>query len=194
MITRERAGGALICLALTGPLLNSALSAPTANIATGPIAVRVNVSTELNVRTSPSTSGAILATAKNGAIYAAVAKSGDFYKVWFAGRVAYMHGSYLEDAANARVTVTASALNVRTGAGTNFSTLGQAPSGSVYTVLASSGVWRRIQFGIAQGWVHSDYLRASKAGDGNSGGSTGGGSTGGGSTGGSTGGYVSNGT
>ncbi|GIW70860.1 MAG: hypothetical protein KatS3mg102_0402 [Planctomycetota bacterium] len=55
--------------------------------------------------------------------------------------------------------VTASALNVRAGPGTQHAVLGIAHAGEVYAAFDVSGEWRRIWFSERAGWVHENYVR-----------------------------------
>lgn len=49
-------------------------------------------------------------------------------------------------------------LNIRTGAGTNFSVLGFLPKNGMCTVLESSNGWAKIKSGNLTGYVSTDYL------------------------------------
>ncbi len=61
--------------------------------------------------------------------------------------------------------ITASALNVRTCAGTGNAIMGVIPAGQVYISEQASGAWKRIWFDGRMGWSHGDYLaRASATG------------------------------
>ena len=50
-------------------------------------------------------------------------------------------------------------LNVRAGAGTNYSLVGQVPHGAQVEVLSTSGEWSQIRYGSVQGYVMSTYLK-----------------------------------
>jgi uncharacterized protein YraI len=63
--------------------------------------------------------------------------------------------------AQGAMEVTASALNVRTGPGTNNTSIGQGLRGQVYPAIGRQGEWVLLQFGERAGWSHDDYLRAS---------------------------------
>lgn len=65
--------------------------------------------------------------------------------------------------AQGAVEVTASSLNVRTGAGTGNQALGLAAQGQVYPVLSRQGEWVQIQWGDRAGWCHGGYTKASTA-------------------------------
>ena len=59
--------------------------------------------------------------------------------------------------------VTASALNVRGGPGTNFGVVGKLKRGTKVTEFYRDGKWAHIHYnsvwGMKEGWVHVDYIR-----------------------------------
>lgn len=58
-----------------------------------------------------------------------------------------------------KAEVTASTLNIRSGAGTNHNVVGQVVKGSLVEIDAIEGDWAKIEtLGIA-GWVHGDYIQ-----------------------------------
>lgn len=56
-------------------------------------------------------------------------------------------------------TVTASALNVRDGAGTEYKIIGQLVKGKKVRIGFASGDWYNVYFGDHGGWVSADYIR-----------------------------------
>ena len=64
--------------------------------------------------------------------------------------------------------VTASSLNVRSGAGTGNSKIGSLSRGSAVTVYSTSSGWCKIAYGSGYGWVSADYLSSEKSGGGQS--------------------------
>lgn len=58
-------------------------------------AVRSVTASGLNVRSGPGTGYRILGTVGNGTALAVVGSSGEWRKIWFAGREAWVHGGYL---------------------------------------------------------------------------------------------------
>ena len=56
-------------------------------------------------------------------------------------------------------TVTADALNVRSGAGTSYSKIGTLKKGDKVTILSSSNGWHQIQYtSTTKGWVSASYV------------------------------------
>ena len=63
------------------------------------------------------------------------------------------------------VRITASALNVRTGPGTDHNNFGLVYSGQKYVSIARNGSWHLIDFDERKGWVHGSYLTNDSAGN-----------------------------
>lgn len=125
----------------------------------------------LNIRSGPGTGYRVLGSLRNGAQVTIIGRSGAWRRLQLDGsRTAWGHGAYLREGASAgggvssggattsQARVTASALNVRTGPGTNNSILGQLASGAVVSIIGSSGGWRQIRYGNGTGWVSGAYL------------------------------------
>lgn len=64
----------------------------------------VEATTTLNARTGPSTSHAVLGMAHSGQAYVLLDESGDWRRVQFDGRAAWLHGDYLRPALGAQPT------------------------------------------------------------------------------------------
>lgn len=56
-----------------------------------------------------------------------------------------------------RVRVSASALNIRAGAGANFPVMGVIRDKGVYTIIDQDGVWGKLKSGV--GWIHLGYTK-----------------------------------
>jgi uncharacterized protein YraI len=121
------------------------------------------------VRSGPGTGYSVIGAVSSGQSYVRVASSGDWRKIWFDHRTGWVHSSYLTSSSAPERRVTASSLNVRTGPGTGYALAGTAPQDSWWTVVDSSGDWRKIYHGGAARWVHGAYLTSTSGG-----GSTGG--------------------
>lgn len=122
-------------------------------------AVEVTAST-LNVRSGPSTGDRVLGQARQGQVYAVVARSGVWARIQFGATTGWSHGDYLRASSAQVMSVTASSLNVRTGADTRFRALGTLPRGAQVAVRGSQGAWRQINYQGQDAWVHGDYLAA----------------------------------
>ncbi|MCE5235858.1 MAG: SH3 domain-containing protein [Eubacteriales bacterium] len=70
-------------------------SAPPAPSASGVTGTVVNCTSAVNVRSGPGTGFQKLGTAKKGAAYPVLGQEGDWYKIAYSGKTAYIHTSYL---------------------------------------------------------------------------------------------------
>lgn len=116
----------------------------------------------LNVRSSASTSGAILSSLINGSYVTLISKSGDWYYVEYAdGKFGYCHNNYIKpnSGKTAKVNTQSTSLNVRSGAGTGYSIKGYVKKGEIVIILSESNGWSKILYdGVKIGYVSSKYL------------------------------------
>lgn len=116
----------------------------------------------LNVRSSPSTSAATVATLNKGSYITLLSRSGSWWHVEYArGKTGYCHADYITPVAGSAVSVkTQSAnLNVRSGAGTWYPKTASLAKGEAVILLSSSGGWSRVLYhGTKTGYVSSQYL------------------------------------
>ena len=116
----------------------------------------------LNVRSSPSTSSAVLTALRNGSYVTLHGKSGDWWKVSYGkDRYGYCHEDYITIVQGTSVTVAtqSGALNVRKGPGTSYEKIASLGKGETVLLLSTSGQWSRILYhGIYTGYVASQYL------------------------------------
>lgn len=130
----------------------------------------------LNVRSTASTSGSIVATLSKGSYVTLMNQSGSWWRVEYAdGKYGYCHASYISSASSTVSSVKVSgSLNVRSGPGTGYSRTGSLYNGKTVLVLSTDRGWSKILYnGTKTGWVSSQYL-SSGTGSGSGGsGSTG---------------------
>ncbi len=116
----------------------------------------------LNVRAKPSTSGAWVASLNDGTYVTLYERTGSWWRCEYAkGRYGYCHADYVKELAGSAATVSvgASSLNVRKGAGTGYSRIGSLVTGDSVVVLSTSGGWSRILYeGTKIGYVSAAYL------------------------------------
>ncbi len=117
----------------------------------------------LNVRKSASTSGTVLTSLSNGSYITLISLSGNWYYVEYAdGLYGYCHKNYikLDSGKTATVNTSSTYLNVRTGAGTNYSIKDSVSKGDVVIILSSTNGWNKILYdGVKTGYVSSQYLK-----------------------------------
>ncbi|MDR0879520.1 MAG: SH3 domain-containing protein [Clostridioides sp.] len=157
----------------------------------------------LNIRTSPSTQAAKAGLAYKGQTVQILEKSNGWYRVkvsnsltgWASGQYISLGGSSDNSnsssssgsnsssggstsvSGNGRVSVS-SKLNVRNGAGTNFSVVGKASNGEIVQLLESQGGWYKVKLsnGIV-GWVSGQYIVKTSESAGSNSGNSGSGSS-----------------
>ncbi len=124
----------------------------------------------LNIRQSPSTDSAVLATLSYDEGVDVYAKHDGWFSVQYNGMDGYCNGAYLnfgqagkaEDTVGGNVmnmlTVTAP-LNVRTEPSTNGAILGSFQAGESVKVIGVDGDWYKVEFGDQIGYAHGDYFQ-----------------------------------
>ena len=118
----------------------------------------------LNVRSSASTSGKIVASLPRGSNVTLLSKSGSWWQVEYAdGKYGYVHGDYMKSISGsfaAQVNTSSGNLNVRQGAGTSYAVQTSLPKGKTVVILSQSGGWSKILYhGTRTGFVSSQYLK-----------------------------------
>lgn len=146
------------CLALFSPDADAANASSTAG--------RVRTSSgNLNVRQTSAPDGRIIKGLKNGTYVTLISTKDGRYKVEYAnGKYGYCHPSYIKkvSASSARF-VTATKLNVRRKAGTQYEIKATLDYAKAVVVLKDDGQWSRILYnGSKTGYVASRYLSSKK--------------------------------
>ena len=110
---------------------------------------------ELNVRSGPSLSAQKIGSLVKNQKVEVLETSGDWYRTNYG----WVHKSYVQlvsaASSNNTGTVKASALNIRSGPGTNYDTLGVLRRGETVTILENKNGWYRIN----SGWVSANYIK-----------------------------------
>ena len=125
----------------------------------------INVNTAVNFRSGPGTNYELIGTVAKGTVCDVLSKNGSWYQVRTPqGKVGYILDSYLKietaPLKTATVINAGTGLNLRTGEGTNYPSLGKIPNGSVVTILSENGEWDFIRTASGQeAYVASAYLR-----------------------------------
>ena len=124
----------------------------------------------LNVRSGPSTSYGITTKLYKGDKVEILETSNGWHKIKASnGKIGWVSGDYIKvssgstsqpSTSTTKATVTATSLNVRSGAGTSYSVITKLPKGTVVDVLESaSNGWKKIKTsGGTTGWVSGSYL------------------------------------
>lgn len=175
---------ALTLAALVAPLQHAEASAYTSTTGRGRYVV--TSSGGLNVRSLPSRYGARRGRLANGREIYVYGISGDWARFYYNGKRSFVHKGYLRrkttsaprpttptvptaatpsvhpartsTAGRGTYRVSANSLNVRTGPGTSYSTVGRLARDARITVFGIGGTWARFRFNGASRYVHKGYL------------------------------------
>ena len=115
----------------------------------------------VNFRSGPSTSYSSLGSFNKGDKVEYLGTSGSWAKVKYNNKTGYVYGSYVGDYATTAKYVTATTLNVRSGAGTSYSVLGSLSKGTKVEVISTTNGWSKINYNGSTGYVSSQYLSSS---------------------------------
>ena len=131
----------------------------------------------LNVRSGPSTSYGITTKLYKGDKVEILETSNGWYKIKASnGKIGWVSGDYIKvssgstsqpSTSTTKATVTATSLNVRSGAGTSYSVITKLSKGTVVDVIESaSNGWKKIKTsGGTTGWASGDYLTTGSVGN-----------------------------
>ena len=133
-------------------------AAATAIVCTGALAANVTSTTDVNVRSGAGNSYSVLTVMKSGTTTASLGNSGKWTKVNVNGKTGYVYSKYLTSGGNTSSTpsnngsqnvsktvyISASSLNVRSGAGTSYSVIGNLKKGNSASVVGSTNGWYKI--------------------------------------------------
>ena len=131
----------------------------------------------LNVRSGPSTSYGITTKLYKGDKVEILETSNGWHKIKASnGKIGWVSGDYIKvssgstsqpSTSTTKATVTATSLNVRSGAGTSYSVITKLSKGTVVDVIESaSNGWKKIKTsGGTTGWVSGEYLTTGSAGN-----------------------------
>jgi uncharacterized protein YraI len=132
---------------------------------------QAKVTASLNVRTGPGTGYSIVGLLSAGTVVNVNGTSGGWYRITYGGAYRWIYGAYTVKVASSPVLfqarVTASALNVRTGAGTGYSVVGSLGYGTIVNVYATSNNgstgltagWYKILYGGSYRWIAGWYTQ-----------------------------------
>lgn len=134
----------------------------------------LTISPDLNIRSKPTSTSAIIGmVSKNTEL-----QTYGLYNGWYLVKVdsipGYISASYTQDAnvpvekpeetvpdnlGNLAGKVTATSLNVRSGPGATYASVGSLTKGKIVTVQSISGSWAKVAYNGGQGYVSKTYLK-----------------------------------
>ncbi|MBQ9045112.1 MAG: SH3 domain-containing protein [Oscillospiraceae bacterium] len=123
----------------------------------------ITTKTAVNIRTGAGTSNSIIATVPAGTVLISGGQTNGWYKVVYNGTVGYVSGDYVTASNTASGsfgtgTVVASAVNLRSGAGTNTSVIATLNKGATMSVVGVSGEWYQVNYNGTTGYINSAYV------------------------------------
>ncbi|MDD6141896.1 MAG: SH3 domain-containing protein [bacterium] len=135
-----------------------------------------NASSVLGIRSSRSSSAALVGTAANGAMVEVLYNDGNWCQIRFGETCGYVPAGSLIISGSAPqtqmpvssilgfATVTAGDyVNLRSSGSMNGRVLGTAPAGAVLTVFGREGAWARVQYNALSAYVSTQYISAVSA-------------------------------
>jgi uncharacterized protein YraI len=133
-------------------------------------AVQYKTTIHLNLRSGAGTQYSILGSGVAGTTVAGTGRSnGIWYEVKLGSKTGWMSSEYLKKIVVAPPVNVSTAvqfkttihLNLRSGAGTQYSVIGSGVTGTTVTGTGrSNGIWYEVKLGSKTGWMSSDYLQA----------------------------------
>jgi SpoIID/LytB domain protein len=158
---------------MSSEYLTKVASAPApapAPVATAP-ATQYKTTIILNLRSGPGLNYNVIGSSPTGTTVTGTGKiNGIWYEVKAGNQTGWMSSEYLSKVAStpapAPVVTTPAVqykttiqLNLRSGAGLNYSIIGSSPTGTTVTGTGkTSGIWYEVKAGNQTGWMSSEYL------------------------------------
>ncbi|MGM0874383.1 MAG: SH3 domain-containing protein [Bacillota bacterium] len=147
----------------------SSSSTPSVSSGSGTVESKA---TGLRFRSGPGTSFSVNGVFDKGKTATYLEKSGEWIKISYSGKQGWVSDSYVKVAVANKNTnsptsvkktasVTASSLNVRKTPTSQGARVGSLKKNKIVTIVKEQGDWAKIETNGLQGWVHSDYLKAS---------------------------------
>ncbi|MFU0824588.1 C40 family peptidase [Clostridium sp.] len=137
------------------------LSGQTVSASTGEI-----TASSLNVRAKASLSSSVIGHLYKNDKVNTISKEGEFYKINYNGKYGYIYDSYVKilSSENSKTTtktgeVTASCLNVRSGAGTGYSVIGKLLEGTKVDLYENVNGFYKINYKGKTGYISDDYIK-----------------------------------
>ncbi len=121
----------------------------------------------VNLRSAPGTASSIVTTVQKGQRFQVLETQGDWYKISLGNQTGWIAGWLVETADSTdaqpqqqnsvkvkQATITGSAVNVRSGPGTSYSSVTTVNNGAKFNIAEVSGQWIKINLPNGeQGWV-----------------------------------------
>ena len=117
----------------------------------------------LRLRSDSTTNSKVVDTAPKNDCVVVISKTGDWYKVNYNLQEGYMHSKYLnvltcENAELGYGNVNGSGVNLRSGPGTSYRSVGTASKGSKCYILGLNKGWYKVIYNSTICYIRSDFL------------------------------------
>ncbi|GAA0105716.1 hypothetical protein UT300013_23400 [Paraclostridium sordellii] len=126
-----------------------------------PAKIMYTTADRLNVRSGPGTNYNTVGTLPKGSKVEVVEEINGWAKIKFNYGYGYVSARYLSENSEENIKImytTADRLNVRSGPGTNYNTVGTLPKGSKVEVVEEINGWAKIKFNNGYAYVNIGYL------------------------------------
>ncbi|PQZ56792.1 MULTISPECIES: C40 family peptidase [Bacillus] len=136
--------------------------------------------TSLRVRTGPATYHSVIGGVLNGTKLNVVGSEGSWFKVNYQGKTGYVSSEFVKFVKGGTTTpeqpeqpnqgaigeyyINASALNVRSGEGTNYRIIGALPYGQKVQVISENSGWSKINYNGQTGYIGTRFLSKTPVG------------------------------
>jgi cell wall-associated NlpC family hydrolase len=138
---------------------------PLRSFAKGPIMYGIGFTTgsDLRLRKAASTKSEILDVSPKNEVVVVLGRSGDWYHVIYNLTEGYMHKNYVsvQTTQNAELgygKINGTDVNVRSGPGTNYTSVTKGNTGDKVYILGISGGWYKVLVGDDVCYIRSDYV------------------------------------
>ncbi|KFN01828.1 peptidoglycan endopeptidase [Bacillus clarus] len=136
--------------------------------------------TSLRVRTGPATYHSVIGGVLNGTALNVIGAEGSWFKVNYQGKTGYVSSEFVKFVKGGTTTpeqpkqpdqgsigeyyINASALNVRSGEGTNYRIIGALPQGQKVQVISENYGWSKINYNGQAGYIGTRFLSKTPVG------------------------------
>lgn len=126
----------------------------------------LTINSSVNFRVAPNVNSTKIDKLKKGQSVKFLGISGNWYKVKYNNQTGYIYKTYASISSNTEPSnnsvkyVNCSSLNLRSGAGTNYSIIKVLYKGTNVTVLSNSENWSKVSVDGTIGYLYSSYLSA----------------------------------
>ncbi|MED1055485.1 SH3 domain-containing protein [Bacillus mycoides] len=136
--------------------------------------------TSLRVRTGPATYHSVIGGVLNGTKLNVIGSEGSWFKVNYQGKTGYVSSEFVKFVKGGTTTpeqpeqpnqgaigdyyINASALNVRSGEGTNYRIIGALPQGQKVQVISENSGWSKINYNGQTGYIGTRFLSKTPVG------------------------------